>query len=145
MKTIKKLKAWALVLSENGAYVVYRKRFNDYSFPKGSVEIGETFEQAALREIFEETGVIGTIHWYLDKISYSFEKKEVCYDCEVHYFLMTVKDETKEKLAEDVDASVLIPIEELEQTLSYKEDKHILQVALSKYPEILCQKKFSFD
>ena len=49
---------------------------------------------------------------------------------------MTVTEDKKEKLAEDVDASVLIPIENLEQTLSYKEDKHILQVALSKYPEI---------
>ena len=140
MKTIQKLKAWALILWENGAYVVYRKRFNDYSLPKGSVEIGETFEQAALREVLEETGIIGTIHGYLDQISYSFEEKDVCYDCEVHYFLMTVTEDKKEKLAEDVDASVLIPIEYLEQTLSYKEDKRILQVALSKYPEIFWNK-----
>jgi 8-oxo-dGTP diphosphatase len=36
--------------------VVHRPRYDDWSLPKGKLEPGEGFEQAALREIEEETG-----------------------------------------------------------------------------------------
>ncbi|MGZ5384153.1 MAG: NUDIX hydrolase [Acidimicrobiia bacterium] len=38
--------------------VVHRSRYNDWSFPKGKVDEGEGFEDAALREVAEETGLI---------------------------------------------------------------------------------------
>jgi 8-oxo-dGTP diphosphatase len=36
--------------------VVHRPKYDDWSFPKGKVEKGETDEQAAAREVREETG-----------------------------------------------------------------------------------------
>lgn len=36
--------------------LVYRKKGNDYSIPKGHLENGETLEECALRETEEETG-----------------------------------------------------------------------------------------
>ncbi|MDX2342390.1 MAG: NUDIX hydrolase [Acidimicrobiia bacterium] len=36
--------------------VVHRERYHDWSLPKGKLDRGETFEQAAMREIQEETG-----------------------------------------------------------------------------------------
>jgi 8-oxo-dGTP pyrophosphatase MutT (NUDIX family) len=41
--------------------LVERKRYNDWSLPKGHLEPGETPEAAALREIEEETGIQGRI------------------------------------------------------------------------------------
>ena len=38
--------------------VVHRPRYDDWSFPKGKLDPGETFEEAALREVREETGLI---------------------------------------------------------------------------------------
>ena len=38
-------------------YVLVEQRSGQYSFPKGHVEAGETEEQTALREIWEETGL----------------------------------------------------------------------------------------
>jgi 8-oxo-dGTP diphosphatase len=36
--------------------IVHRPAYKDWSFPKGKVERGESAEQAALREVAEETG-----------------------------------------------------------------------------------------
>ena len=36
--------------------LIYRHRRCDWSLPKGKLDKGETFEQAAVREIHEETG-----------------------------------------------------------------------------------------
>ena len=37
--------------------VVHRPRYDDWSFPKGKLDRGETWEQAALREVEEEIGL----------------------------------------------------------------------------------------
>ncbi|MEU3557445.1 NUDIX hydrolase [Streptomyces fragilis] len=36
--------------------LVYRPKYDDWSFPKGKLEPGETLEEAAVREVAEETG-----------------------------------------------------------------------------------------
>ena len=38
--------------------VVHRPRYDDWSFPKGKQDPGETDEQTALREVAEETGLV---------------------------------------------------------------------------------------
>lgn len=45
---------------ENGNFrlaVVHRPKYDDWSLPKGKVDQGESDEQAALREVEEETGL----------------------------------------------------------------------------------------
>jgi 8-oxo-dGTP diphosphatase len=37
--------------------VIHRPRYDDWSLPKGKLQEGETWEQAALREVAEETGM----------------------------------------------------------------------------------------
>ena len=36
--------------------LVHRPKYDDWTFPKGKLDRGESFEEAALREVREETG-----------------------------------------------------------------------------------------
>jgi 8-oxo-dGTP diphosphatase len=42
---------------ETEVLVVHRPRYDDWSLPKGKLEHGESFEDAAVREVEEETGI----------------------------------------------------------------------------------------
>jgi 8-oxo-dGTP diphosphatase len=49
--------AGGVVLRDGTVAIAHRPRYDDWSFPKGKLERGETWEQAALREVEEEIGV----------------------------------------------------------------------------------------
>ena len=50
--------------------VVHRPKYDDFSLPKGKVDPGESFEEAALREVREETGVRARITGFVDAVTY---------------------------------------------------------------------------
>ncbi len=67
--------AGGVVYRRNGDTIeilIIDDRYGHVSLPKGHVESGETLEQAALREIKEETGITGHIIGLIDKVSYGF-------------------------------------------------------------------------
>ena len=49
--------AGGVVCHEGAVLVVHRPRYDDWSLPKGHLNRGESWEEAALREVREETGV----------------------------------------------------------------------------------------
>jgi 8-oxo-dGTP diphosphatase len=54
--------------------VVHRPRYDDWSLPKGKLDEGESFEEAALREVEEETGLTCRITDTLGDTSYHDRK-----------------------------------------------------------------------
>jgi 8-oxo-dGTP diphosphatase len=50
--------------------VIHRPRYDDWSLPKGKLDPGESFEDGAVREVLEETGVHGRIVGELEPTSY---------------------------------------------------------------------------
>jgi 8-oxo-dGTP pyrophosphatase MutT (NUDIX family) len=50
--------------------VVHRPRYDDWSFPKGKLDSGETIEQCATREVMEETGFDVILGERLDDVRY---------------------------------------------------------------------------
>jgi 8-oxo-dGTP pyrophosphatase MutT (NUDIX family) len=65
--------------------LVHRPRYDDWSLPKGKVDPGETDEEAALREVEEETGVRGTLGPELEATRYRDRKGRLK---QVRYWLM---------------------------------------------------------
>jgi 8-oxo-dGTP pyrophosphatase MutT (NUDIX family) len=49
--------AGGLVVRDGEVLLVHRPRYDDWTFPKGKAEDGETDEECALREVEEETGL----------------------------------------------------------------------------------------
>lgn len=54
--------------------IVHRPRYDDWSFPKGKLDPGETLEQCARREVREETGYVVALGERLVDIEYTDRK-----------------------------------------------------------------------
>lgn len=63
-----------------------------WQLPKGLVDKGETPEQAALREVREEAGIVARIDRLIDRVEYWYQSKHggerIRYHKYVHFFLM---------------------------------------------------------
>ena len=49
--------AGGVVVEDGRVCLVHRPRYDDWTLPKGKLDTGESFEDAALREVWEETGL----------------------------------------------------------------------------------------
>jgi 8-oxo-dGTP pyrophosphatase MutT (NUDIX family) len=102
--------------------LVHRPRYDDWSLPKGKLDPGETDEQAALREVQEETTLRARLGPELPSTTYldrSGKHKRV------RYWAMTVVDGSP-SAANEVDAAVWVPMEEATQRLTYSRDVDVL-------------------
>ena len=82
--------------------VVHRPRYDDWSLPKGKLEPGESFEDAARREIEEETGVrveLGAALPTTDYVDRHGRPKVV------RYWQMTPVGQTEWRPGDEVDES----------------------------------------
>lgn len=67
--------------------LVHRPRYNDWTFPKGKRDPGESDEQCALREVEEETGLLCALGDELTPVTYTDHRGR---PKTVRYWLMTI-------------------------------------------------------
>jgi 8-oxo-dGTP diphosphatase len=102
--------------------VVHRDRYDDWSFPKGKVEPGESEEECALREVEEETGLRCTLREELSATSYTDGKGR---PKRVRYWLM---EPVAGELAyrHEVDEARWVSLDEARTLLTYQRDISLL-------------------
>jgi 8-oxo-dGTP diphosphatase len=106
--------------------LVHRARYDDWSLPKGKVDPGETDEQAALREVQEESSIEARLGpelmttTYLDR---SGKRKQV------RYWAMTPAG-GEAAGAHEVDEASWVPLAEARSRLTYARDVAVLDALL---------------
>jgi 8-oxo-dGTP pyrophosphatase MutT (NUDIX family) len=119
------IRAAGAVLHRGGLVaVVHRARYDDWSLPKGKLDRGEDDRVAAVREVEEETGHLGSVEGDLGTIGYEVEDGPKT----VRYFLM-VADEGGRPLAKDVDEVRWVGIDEAVAMVTYERDREVLERA----------------
>lgn len=103
--------------------VVHRPRYDDWSLPKGKVDPGETDEQAARREVLEESGVEPRLHAELETVRYEDRKGRAK---QVRYWHMTVLEEIPFVANHEVDEVRWLPVPEAGRLLTYEHDRALL-------------------
>lgn len=102
------------------------------TLPKGKLEPGESHEEAAVREIAEETGIVCTLERELARTRYRVQKKGLWHDKEVTYFLARAPYEPPvPALAEGITAAEWVPADVALATLTYDQVRDVLREALS--------------
>jgi 8-oxo-dGTP pyrophosphatase MutT (NUDIX family) len=114
-----------VVVRDGKVLLVHRPRYDDWTFPKGKLDPGESFELAALREVEEETGVRGSIGRELPATHYEVGGRPKV----VRYWLMTPRDETAFVPNDETDDLRWVTPEEALELLSYDRDREVLAAA----------------
>ena len=97
--------------------VVHRPKYDDWAFPKGKLEAGESWEDAAVREVEEETGLRCELGELVGSTRYGLK--------EVRYFSMTCAGEPRAQ--NEVDEVRWLPLAEAAALLTYERDADLLR------------------
>ena len=97
-----------------------------WSLPKGHIEVGETPEAAALREVEEETGIISKITRSLGVIDFWFMADGKRIHKTVHHFLFSEVSGDLAPQISEVDVVDWFPLDEIATRLAYPDERKLI-------------------
>jgi len=104
--------------------VVHRPRYDDWSLPKGKLDPGESWEQAALREVEEEIGLRCTLGRELPPVAYEDRKGR---HKVVRYWLMQPEGDADFTPNEEVDELRWLLPDAAAGLLTYPHDRKLVE------------------
>ena len=107
-----------------------------WGLPKGAVSPGETSEQAALREVQEETGLDAEIISRLDTIEYYFRAGDTLIKKSVDFYLMRYVGGTMTPQLSEVDDVEWVALSEGIQRASFDSERKLLSLALAQIDSV---------
>ena len=134
-KRVDEVSAGGLVINESGTkgLLIGRRDLKDasrermlWSLPKGHIEAGETPEQAAIREVAEETGIQSEISRELGIIDFWFMAGGKRIHKTVHHYLFREVGGILAPQVSEVDDVGWFPLEEIISLLAYPDEKKLI-------------------
>ena len=122
--------AGLVVVRKGRVLLVHRPRYDDWSFPKGKLDRGESVLAAAVREVEEETGLRARARLPLTAQRYRVSRTR---DKVVHYWTGQVvgdPDISGYVPNAEIDEVAWVPLEEAQKRLTYPYDRDTLAEAL---------------
>jgi len=113
--------AGGIVERDGRILLVHRPKYDDWSFPKGKLEPGETWQEGALREVEEEAGVRAELGGEAGRTHYDVDAGPK----EVRYFRMTAAGEPRAQ--NEIDAVRWVPLGEAAALLTYERERELLK------------------
>jgi 8-oxo-dGTP diphosphatase len=107
--------------------VIHRPEYEDWTLPKGKLDPGETAEQAAVREVEEETGIKASLGAHAGSTEYYDRHGRAK---RVDYWLMdpeVVPDEFTPN--DEVDEIRWLPVDRLRDVLTHEHDAELVEAA----------------
>ena len=102
--------------------VCHRPRYDDWSLPKGKLDAGESWEQAALREVQEEVGLRCRLGRELESVAYTDHKSR---PKTVRYWMMEPVDGAFEP-NDEVDEVRWLELSAAAALLTYEHDQELV-------------------
>lgn len=108
--------------------IAKRNRTGDllWTLPKGHLETGESAEDAALREITEETGINGSVVRPLGRVDYRFVHENRLIHKTVHHFLVLATGGTLSTDDIEVDDVAWVPLANVPARLTYQNERDLV-------------------
>jgi 8-oxo-dGTP diphosphatase len=112
--------------------LIHRPRYDDWSFPKGKLDRGESWEDAARREVEEETGLRCELGEELPPARYLDSKGRHKL---VRYWAMRAVGIGPWSPNREVDRRRWVPLGEAAELLTYEHDRRLLDAFAEAYGE----------
>lgn len=108
-------------------YLLVKTKSGHIGFPKGHTEYGETEEENALREVYEETGIKAVLLKGF-RTEYTFTTLENSIKTGA-FFLARYDYKNAELQETEIDEDWLLPFDEAYEKLNWEQDKEVLKKA----------------
>ena len=102
--------------------IVHRRRYDDWTLPKGKLERGESWQEAARREVREETGCTVALADFAGCLCYSIEGTAKV----VLFWNATLLDEGLLETAEEIDSVLWTSVPKALKMLDHESEREIL-------------------
>jgi 8-oxo-dGTP pyrophosphatase MutT (NUDIX family) len=103
--------------------IIHRPQYNDWTLPKGKREVGESWQETALREIFEETGCKARIEAFAGGIVYQINSVPKV----VLFWHMSLVEKISFIPNDEIDKCEWLHPETAITRLNYKDERDILK------------------